>query len=221
MAFAMISTVMSGTPRTTSMKATDRKRTTGRRDRRPSASRMPSGSDSTIPTVETTTVTSRPPQSAVETFSSPQSTSTIASSTAKAAKAASVASPAERGSAPARAAPRAARTAATTAEAATSPQNRGGPLGRYSRKAAPTKARGATRTARTPRRIVRTMLDRRSIALASLAPNRPGGSFSPPAIGSDRTERPKSQAHPVRKVRNSAFPPVRSVKARAGISRKK
>ena len=45
MTLAMNSTVISGTPRTTSMKMTETSLTTGIFERRPSASRMPSGSD--------------------------------------------------------------------------------------------------------------------------------------------------------------------------------
>ena len=60
---AMNSTVTSGTPRTNSMKITENSRTAGMCERRPSASRMPSGSDSTMPTEATTIVTSMPPHS--------------------------------------------------------------------------------------------------------------------------------------------------------------
>jgi hypothetical protein len=72
MVFAMNSTVISGTPRTNSMKITANSRTIGSLDRRPSASRMPSGSEKTMPTVETTKVTRRPPQSEVGTGSRPR-----------------------------------------------------------------------------------------------------------------------------------------------------
>ena len=50
MLLAMNRTVMNGTPRTNSMKRTLAARTTGRRERRPSASRTPSGSEKTMPT---------------------------------------------------------------------------------------------------------------------------------------------------------------------------
>src|ERR687883_402950 len=43
--FAMNSTVMSGTPRTNSMKITENTRMIGSRERRPSAKRMPDGSE--------------------------------------------------------------------------------------------------------------------------------------------------------------------------------
>ena len=63
MTLAMNSTVISGTPRTNSMKLTENNFTTGICDRRPTASRMPSGSETTMPTVATTMVTSMPPHS--------------------------------------------------------------------------------------------------------------------------------------------------------------
>ena len=62
---AMNSTVISGTPRTNSMKITENSRTAGMCERRPSASRMPIGSENTMPTADTTTVTSTPPHSVV------------------------------------------------------------------------------------------------------------------------------------------------------------
>ena len=65
MTLAMNSTVISGTPRTNSMKITEAIRTTGICERRPSASRMPSGSDTTMPTHATTMVTRMPPHCAV------------------------------------------------------------------------------------------------------------------------------------------------------------
>ena len=68
----MNSTVISGTPRTNSMKAIETNRTTGSFERRPSASRMPSGSDATMPTMATTSVTRRPPQSGVSTEREPE-----------------------------------------------------------------------------------------------------------------------------------------------------
>ena len=61
---AMNSTVISGTPRTELDEDDARTAcTTGIFERRPSASRMPSGSDATMPTTATTSVTSRPPHS--------------------------------------------------------------------------------------------------------------------------------------------------------------
>ena len=67
----MNSTVMSGTPRTNSMKITENSFTAGMVERRPSASRMPIGSENTMPTHETTIVTSTPPHSEVSTRRSP------------------------------------------------------------------------------------------------------------------------------------------------------
>jgi len=64
---AMNSTVTSGTPRHNSMKTMDAVRTTGSSERRPSASRMPSGSEITMPVTATTRVTSSPPQLEVST----------------------------------------------------------------------------------------------------------------------------------------------------------
>ena len=46
----MNSTVISGTPRTNSMKITENSRTAGILERRPSASTMPIGSEKTMPT---------------------------------------------------------------------------------------------------------------------------------------------------------------------------
>ena len=68
---AMNSTVISGTPRTNSMNTVDTSRTVGMSERRPSASRMPSGSDTTMPTEATTMVTSTPPHSTVSTTAKP------------------------------------------------------------------------------------------------------------------------------------------------------
>src|SRR4249919_1905946 len=68
---AINSTVTNGTPRTNSMKMTDSDRTASIRDRRPSARRIPSGSENTIPTDATTIVTSTPPQSTVSTGCKP------------------------------------------------------------------------------------------------------------------------------------------------------
>ena len=59
---AMNSTVISGTPRTNSMKMTENSRTVGISERRPSASSTPIGSENTMPTVATTTLTRIPPQ---------------------------------------------------------------------------------------------------------------------------------------------------------------
>ena len=67
----MNSTVISGTPRTNSMKPTDTQRTIGMLERRPSASTMPSGNEPAMPTVATTSVTSRPPHSDVSTCGRP------------------------------------------------------------------------------------------------------------------------------------------------------
>jgi hypothetical protein len=69
----MNSTVISGTPRTNSMNATATHLTTGLSERRAKASRMPSGSENTIPIVATTIVTRMPPHSAVGTIVSPKS----------------------------------------------------------------------------------------------------------------------------------------------------
>ena len=63
----MNSTVISGTPRTRSMKMTEINLTTGIFERRPSASTMPSGSETEMPTKESTSVTSSPPHSGVST----------------------------------------------------------------------------------------------------------------------------------------------------------
>src|SRR5215470_14827778 len=68
---AMNSTVINGTPRTNSMKITDNDRTAGMCDRRPSARRIPSGNETTIPTEATTIVTSTPPHSTVSTGRNP------------------------------------------------------------------------------------------------------------------------------------------------------
>ena len=67
MTLAMNSTVISGTPRTISMKMTQSILTTGIFERRPSASMMPSGSDTAMPTKDRMSVTIRPPQSGVST----------------------------------------------------------------------------------------------------------------------------------------------------------
>ncbi len=72
MTLAMNSTVMSGMPRTTSMKMTLSSLITGMVDRRPSASKMPSGNDAAIPTKDSASVTSRPPHNAVSTTGRPK-----------------------------------------------------------------------------------------------------------------------------------------------------
>src|SRR6185436_869109 len=68
---AMNSTVISGTPRTNSMKITENSRTAGIRERRPSASTMPIGNENTMPTEATTTVTSTPFHDVVSTLDKP------------------------------------------------------------------------------------------------------------------------------------------------------
>jgi len=68
---AMNSTVISGTPRISSMKATEALRTTGIGDRLPRASRMPSGRDTAMPTKDRIIVTIRPPQRVVSTCDRP------------------------------------------------------------------------------------------------------------------------------------------------------
>ena len=67
MLLAMNSTVMNGTPRTNSMKMTLAARTSGSRERRPSASSTPSGSENTMPTTAVSIVTNTPPHSIVST----------------------------------------------------------------------------------------------------------------------------------------------------------
>ncbi len=65
----MNSTVISGTPRTNSMKIIENTlapAACSNAGRAPS--RMPNGSDTTMPTADTTTVTSTPPHSEVSTF---------------------------------------------------------------------------------------------------------------------------------------------------------
>ncbi len=66
MTLAMNSTVISGTPRTNSMKVAENNRTTGSSERRPNASKMPSGNDATMPTVASRIVTRMPPHRSVE-----------------------------------------------------------------------------------------------------------------------------------------------------------
>src|SRR5262249_11466601 len=68
---AMNSTVISGTPRTNSMKIIDNIRTAGMCERLPSASSIPSGNETTMPTEATTMVTSTPPHSTVSTGRNP------------------------------------------------------------------------------------------------------------------------------------------------------
>ena len=63
--------MISGTPRTNSMKPTDTQRTIGIFERRPSASRMPIGNEPVMPTVATTSVTSSPPHNDVSTWGNP------------------------------------------------------------------------------------------------------------------------------------------------------
>ena len=53
------------------MKVIENNRTAGICDRRPKASTMPSGNDTTMPTQETTMVTRMPPHSTVSTGSRP------------------------------------------------------------------------------------------------------------------------------------------------------
>ena len=67
----MNNTVISGTPRQNSMKMTQNILTIGISDRLPSASRMPSGKETTMPTIATTRVTSRPPHKGVSTGRKP------------------------------------------------------------------------------------------------------------------------------------------------------
>ena len=72
MTLAMNSTVISGTPRTElDEDDADSILTIGIFERRPSASTMPSGSDTTMPTKDSDSVTSRPPQRAVSTCGRP------------------------------------------------------------------------------------------------------------------------------------------------------
>ena len=58
---AMNSTLTSGTPRTNSMKPTHTARIAGSCERRPSASRMASGNEQTMPTTDRIRVSGRPP----------------------------------------------------------------------------------------------------------------------------------------------------------------
>ena len=67
----MNSTVISGTPRQNSMKVTHTTFTAGIFERRPKASRMPSGNAPTMPTVAITRVSISPPHWLVGTFSRP------------------------------------------------------------------------------------------------------------------------------------------------------
>ena len=59
------SNVISGTPRITSMKPIAAMRTAGSCERRPSASRMPIGSDNTMPARPATTFSMNPPNLSV------------------------------------------------------------------------------------------------------------------------------------------------------------
>ena len=70
---AMNSTVMNGTPRTNSMRMTEKSFTAGIFERRPSASRMPQGSEKTMPTKATISEISTPPQRFVGTGLRPAS----------------------------------------------------------------------------------------------------------------------------------------------------
>lgn len=72
MVLAMKSTVMSGTPRQNSMKMTLNSLTSGSFERRPSARRIPSGRETTIPTIEMTNVTIMPPHRLVATLGRPK-----------------------------------------------------------------------------------------------------------------------------------------------------
>ena len=63
---------MSGTPRQNSMKMTQMVRTTGNSERRPSASKMPSGREKMMPVNEITKVTRRPPHTRVSTCGRPK-----------------------------------------------------------------------------------------------------------------------------------------------------
>src|SRR5690606_48875 len=65
------STITSGTPRTNSMKTIADHLISGSSERRASASRIASGNDTAMETHDTTRVTSRPPQSSVDTTGKP------------------------------------------------------------------------------------------------------------------------------------------------------
>jgi hypothetical protein len=65
-------TVISGTPRTNSMKITENSLTSGMFERRPSASTTPIGSENTMPMADTTTFTSMPPHNVVGTWDRPK-----------------------------------------------------------------------------------------------------------------------------------------------------
>ncbi len=66
------STVINGTPRQNSIKVTQTTRIAGRFERRPNASKMPSGNAPAIPTVAITRVSIKPPHLLVATFSRPK-----------------------------------------------------------------------------------------------------------------------------------------------------
>ena len=66
------SSVISGTPRKPSMNATDSARTSGSCERRPSASRTPSGSDRAMPASPATRFSMKPPKRSVGMASSPK-----------------------------------------------------------------------------------------------------------------------------------------------------
>lgn len=80
---AMNSTVSSGTPRHNSMKQTDNVRTTTSCDRRPNASRMPSGKEPATATKDIVTSSINPPHRLVSTKGRPATppTSSIPAST--------------------------------------------------------------------------------------------------------------------------------------------
>ena len=59
------------------MNATEKTRISGIVERRPSASAMPTGIEATMPVTDTTSVTSRPPQSRVSTIGNPPRSSPI------------------------------------------------------------------------------------------------------------------------------------------------
>ncbi len=68
----MNNTVINGTPRQSSMKATQKERTTGMSERRPSASTMPIGREATMPTMAITRVSISPPHFGVSTTGRPK-----------------------------------------------------------------------------------------------------------------------------------------------------
>ena len=72
MIVAMNRMVIIGTPRTNSMMPTHRLLMAMKRDRRPSASRMPNGTESTTPITASSSVSISPPHLVVSTGSSPR-----------------------------------------------------------------------------------------------------------------------------------------------------